>query len=484
VDSLPPGRPADATQSTCQKCAGAALCDRHEAPRKNTGGTLSDSAGVEKDLKSCLERVESVGQIASFPLGMHDVPDQLLISEKLYGRDSQIELLLTAYRQVASDGKPALVLVSGHSGIGKSKVVNQLPKHLVAHSGLFASGKFDQHKKDIPYTTVTQAFQKLVRQILSKSDQEVSQWQDRLVEALGTNGQLISNLLPELELVIGKQTPVPDLPPQDADNRFKIAFRRFLGVFGGPEHPLALFLDDLHWADVGTLQLIEHLLTEPEVRYSIRNLFSDDEYLRRRCPKSVLCMPITRQAEVVSILYLENNLTTQAFTSDRITVLKLLASQGAISLENARLYADLRQAEALLAGEKRVLEMMSRGDSLHSILEALCVVADESCDGWISAILLLDANGKRLWYGAAPRLSPDYAQAINGVTVGPDFGPCSRAARLRETIVISDISSDFRWPEYRALALENGSSFLQRVRSFVKTLLPILVCAVKCGITF
>jgi signal transduction histidine kinase len=189
---------------------------------------------------------------------------------------------------------------------------------------------------------------------------------------------------------------------------------------------------------------------------SIRNLFSDDDYLRRRRPKSVLCMPITRQAEVVSILYLENNLTTHAFTTDRIAVLKLLASQGAISLENARLYADLRQAEALLAGEKRVLEMMTRGDSLYSILGALCAVADESCDGWISAILLLDANGKRLWYGAASRLSPDYAQAINGVTVGPDFGPCSTAARLRETIVISDISSDFRWPEYRALALESG----------------------------
>jgi signal transduction histidine kinase len=100
--------------------------------------------------------------------------------------------------------------------------------------------------------------------------------------------------------------------------------------------------------------------------------------------------------------------------------------------------------------------MMSRGDSLHSILGALCAVAEESCDGWISAILLLDANGNRLWYGAAPSLSPDYAQAINGVTVGPDFGPCSTAARLRETIVISDISSDFRWPEYRAFALENG----------------------------
>jgi signal transduction histidine kinase len=168
-------------------------------------------------------------------------------------------------------------------------------------------------------------------------------------------------------------------------------------------------------------------------------------------------MPIIRQAEVVDLLYLENNLTTHAFTLDRITVLKLLASQAAISLENARLYADLRRAEALLAGEKRVLEMMSRGDWLSSILDALCQVAEESCEGWIASILLLDANGERLWHGAAPALSRDYAQAINGVTVGPDyFGPCAMAVCLKETVVIPDISSDARWPEYRALALENG----------------------------
>jgi predicted ATPase/signal transduction histidine kinase len=225
------------------------------------------AAGVEKDLRICLERVESGKQIAPFPLGMHDIPDELLISDKLYGRDSQIDALLAAYRRVASDGKPELVLVSGHSGIGKSIVVEQLPNRLATCGGFFASGKFDQHRKDIPYTTVTQAFQKLVHQILSKSDPEVSQWRERLVEALGANGELITNLLPELELIIEKQSPVPNLPPQDAQSRFKITFRRFLGVFAQPEHPLALFLDDLHWADAGTLKLIEHLLTEPELRY-------------------------------------------------------------------------------------------------------------------------------------------------------------------------------------------------------------------------
>src|SRR5258708_8554269 len=140
-----------------------------------------------------------------------------------------------------SDGTPELGLVFCYSGIGKSTVVNQLHKHLGPLRSLFASGKFDQHKGDIPYTTVTQGFQTLVRQILSKSDGEVSQWRDRIVEALGTNGQLISNLLPELELVIGKQPPAPNLPPQEAGTRFKIAFRRFLSIVPRPERPLAWF---------------------------------------------------------------------------------------------------------------------------------------------------------------------------------------------------------------------------------------------------
>jgi predicted ATPase len=225
------------------------------------------AAGVEKDLTRCLERLESDGQIAPFPLGTDDVPDQLLISQKIYGRDSQIDTLLTAFKRVASGGSPELVLVSGYSGIGKSTMVDQLPNHVASLGGLFASGKFDQHKKDIPYTTVVQAFQTLVRQILSKSEDEVSEWRDKLAGAVAENGRLISNLLPELELIIGKQPPVPDLPPQDAHNRFEITFRRFLSVFADPEHPLALFLDDLQWADPGTLQFLEHLLAEPEIQY-------------------------------------------------------------------------------------------------------------------------------------------------------------------------------------------------------------------------
>jgi predicted ATPase len=174
---------------------------------------------------------------------------------------------LAAFDRVVASGTPELVLVSGYSGIGKSAVVNELHKALVPPRGLFASGKFDQYKRDIPYATLAQAFQSLVRPLLGQSEAALARWRDALNEALGPNGQVIVNLIPELELVIGKQPPVPDLPPQDARNRFQMVFRRFLGVFARPEHPLALFLDDLQWLDSATLDLLEHLVTHAEVRH-------------------------------------------------------------------------------------------------------------------------------------------------------------------------------------------------------------------------
>jgi PAS domain S-box-containing protein len=223
------------------------------------------AAGVEADLRRCLAEWEALRRIGAFPLGVHDMSDRLLMPEKLYGRNRESKTLLDAFDQVVSTGRPNLVLVSGYSGIGKSSVVNELHKVLVQSRGLFASGKFDQYKRDIPYSTLAQAFQSLVRALLAESEAELGRWRDALSKVLGPSGQLIVNLVPELELVIGKQPPVADLPPQDAQNRFQMVFRRFLGVFARPEHPLALFLDDLQWLDKATLDLLQHLITEPEV---------------------------------------------------------------------------------------------------------------------------------------------------------------------------------------------------------------------------
>jgi hypothetical protein len=225
------------------------------------------AAGVAHDLRRCLAHWEGEGRIGDFPLGAHDTPDRLLFPKKLYGRAREIEILLAAFERVVKGGAPELVLVSGYAGIGKSSVVNELHKVLVPSRGLFASGKFDQYKRDIPYATLAQAFQSLLRPLLGKSEAELSRWREALREALGPNGQLMVDLVPALTLILGEQTPVPELPPQDAQRRFQLVFRRFLGVFARPEHPLALFLDDLQWLDAATLDLLENLLTQTDVRH-------------------------------------------------------------------------------------------------------------------------------------------------------------------------------------------------------------------------
>src|SRR6516164_5317293 len=194
--------------------------------------------GVESDLRRCLTEWEAHGFIVDFSLGQHDTPDRLLIPEKLYGRASEIDTLLASFDRVVAGGRPELVLVSGYSGIGKSALVNELHRPLVPPRGLFASGKFDQYKRDIPYSTLAQAFQSLLRPLLTKNEAELSKWRDALREAVGPNGQLIVDLVPELKLIIGQQPPVPELPPQDAQGRFQLVFRRFISVFARPEHPL------------------------------------------------------------------------------------------------------------------------------------------------------------------------------------------------------------------------------------------------------
>src|ERR1700761_4610789 len=222
------------------------------------------ASGVESDLRRCLDEWQSHGRIDSFSLAADDASDRLLIPEVLYGREQEIDTLLASFERVVAGGRPELVLVSGYSGIGKSSVVNELHKPLVPPRGYFASGKFDQYKRDIPYATVAQAFQSLIRPILAKNEEELSRWRDAIVEALGPNGQLMVDLVPELKLIIGEQPPVPELPPRDAQQRFQLVFRRFIGAFTR-EHPLALFLDDLQWLDAATLDLMEDLLTHPDV---------------------------------------------------------------------------------------------------------------------------------------------------------------------------------------------------------------------------
>jgi serine/threonine protein kinase len=224
------------------------------------------ATGAVRDLRRCLSKWETHVSIDEFGLGEQDVPDRLMIPERLYGREYEINSLLATFDRVIASGRVEMVLVSGYSGVGKSSVANELRKSLVPPRGLFASGKFDQYKRDIPYATLAQALQNLLRGLLTKSEAELNEWREALCEALDTNGGLIADLIPELELIIGEQPPVPEVPPQDAQGRFRMVFRRFISVFARREHPLALFLDDLQWLDGSTLDLLEDLLTRTDLQ--------------------------------------------------------------------------------------------------------------------------------------------------------------------------------------------------------------------------
>ncbi|MGK3962480.1 AAA family ATPase [Sorangium sp. So ce118] len=223
--------------------------------------------GLRYDLARCLSAWRATGRIEPFPLAEHDVSDRFEIPQKLYGRHEEEIALLRAFERVMDTGVPELALVSGYSGIGKSALVHELYKPIVQERAFFLSGKFDQYKRDIPYFTLVQAFRELVLEILAEDEDGIAAFRQRLLGALGINGQLIVEVIPHLELVIGRQPPVPELPPTEAQNRFRIVFRHFIGVFARKEHPLALFLDDLQWTDSASLGLLHDLVTHPETRY-------------------------------------------------------------------------------------------------------------------------------------------------------------------------------------------------------------------------
>jgi PAS domain S-box-containing protein len=224
------------------------------------------AGGLEHDLVECLAQWREKGSIQAFPLASEDLSERFQLPQKLYGRDPEQRSLFTSFERVFATGLPELVLVRGYAGIGKSSLVQELHQPIVAAHGFFLAGKFEEGKRDIPYSTVVQAFGKLVRQILADTEDRIAAWRGRLLGALGINAQLIVDLIPELELVIGKPPPVAPLSLTEEKSRFYTVFRRLLGAVAGDERPLLLFLDDLQWADAGSLALIEHLVTHPDTR--------------------------------------------------------------------------------------------------------------------------------------------------------------------------------------------------------------------------
>lgn len=217
--------------------------------------------GLMKDLERCLREAESVGVIVSFTIGSEDVSDRFQPPQKLYGRDRDIARLVHAFRRALERG-PELLLVAGYPGIGKTALVNEIHRPVVEHRGYFAAGKFDQLEKNVPYSAFVQAMRDLLRQILSEPEERIAQVRAAVLNQLGPNAQLLIEIFPELEAMLGPQPPVRELLPQEAQNRFRRAFVNFLTALATPERPLALFLDDLQWADAASLYLVQVILTE------------------------------------------------------------------------------------------------------------------------------------------------------------------------------------------------------------------------------
>lgn len=234
---------------------------------KESDERYQTAAGLAFDLRRGNDDWSATGWVGEFPLGERDVPHRLLMPEKLYGRERDVRTLHGAFDRVVASARVELVLVSGYSGIGKSSVVNELHRALVPPRGWFAAGKADQYRRDIPYSTFAQAFHALIRSLLSKSGAELSRWKGLALDALESDGRLVTELMPDLGIVIGEQPPVAVLDARQAKGRFHRVLRRFVGVFATAEHPLALFLDDLQWADQATLELLEDLLAHPETRH-------------------------------------------------------------------------------------------------------------------------------------------------------------------------------------------------------------------------
>ena len=215
--------------------------------------------GIKYDLERCLHQWETTGAMAGFELAQRDMSDRFTIPERLYGREGAVKILLGAFERVAAGGSE-LVLVAGSSGIGKTAVINEIHKPITREHGYFIKGKFDQFNRNLPLSGFVRAFQDAIAQLVSESDLQLAGWRRKILAAVGANGRVLLEAIPELEQIVGAQPAVAELSGTAAQQRFSWVFQRFIEVFTTAEHPLTIFLDDLQWADAASLESIELLM--------------------------------------------------------------------------------------------------------------------------------------------------------------------------------------------------------------------------------
>ncbi|MEH1986458.1 AAA family ATPase [Nostoc sp.] len=299
---------------------------------KNAEERYQSAWGIKADLEICAEQLAEIGQIDSIQLALQDVSEQFQIPQKLYGRNKEVAMLLAAFVRVACPednriacsesnrvvalpnnsettsqkeqaGNPKfqveMMLVSGYAGIGKSALVQEIYKPITQKRGYFTSGKFDQFQHNIPYSAIAQALQKLLQQLLGEPEEQLQQWRSRLLTALGNNGQLIVDVIPEVELIIGKQSPVPEVGATEAQNRFNRIFGQFIRVFCSTEHPLVIFFDDLQWADSATLRLIELIMLDEQTQSLFLIGAYRDHEVTSSHPLTVLLERLRKQGSVL-----------------------------------------------------------------------------------------------------------------------------------------------------------------------------------------
>ncbi len=307
---------------------------------KNAENRYQTALGLKQDLEICLNQLERHTTIPSFELGSRDISDQFFIPEKLYGREAQVQQLLDAFTRIACSTekrRAELILVSGFSGIGKTAVVNEIHKPIVHQRGYFIKGKFDQFQRNIPLSAFVQAFRGLIGQILSETETQLQQWKQKILEALGDNGQVILDVLPELELIIGQQKPIAQLSGKAAQNRLNLLFKKLIQALRKNNHPLVIFLDDLQWADLASLKLIQVLMSDMNELTEDSDSDFDQEKnqpksIQAQCNRGLLLIGAYRDNEVdlshPLILTIEE-------------IKKTSASVHSIQLSPLRLYFDL-----------------------------------------------------------------------------------------------------------------------------------------------
>ncbi|MBK8398063.1 MAG: AAA family ATPase [Leptospiraceae bacterium] len=252
---------------------------------KNPEDRYQNINGLIYDLEWCKENIKLLqqetreGLLENFKIGEKDFSGKFHIPEKLYGRNTEVLQIIDTFKNVA-EGNTELLLISGPSGIGKSILINELNKPIVEFKGYFLSGKYDQFKKSIPYRAITSAFKGLIQQILSEKASYILEWRKKILKEISPNAQILIDVIPELESLLGIQPPVVDLGPEESQNRFHLVFQKFITVLSAKEHPIAIFLDDMQWADAPSIKLIQNILTDSEKKYLFIMLsFRDNEIL-------------------------------------------------------------------------------------------------------------------------------------------------------------------------------------------------------------